>query len=410
MTIEPWPMFPPEINAGRYEAGTGPFTWDAAAAQWLTFSGLVLQAAAVVAAEAATMGLNWQGTAMVGLGASVSKFMGWLAEMEVIALSNAMACAAVSAAYAAGMTSMIPQPVVTQNRITEAIAEATNFLGINTGLISMLNMEYAQFWGQNGTTMVTYDQAVTMATVPKPINPPPPLASAAGAASELQNAASLAADKSISTAVQSSMQGFQQGLQGGTQGGQSAAQGPGSMAQSMMGSMGQFAQMPQQAMQGLTQFPQQLMQPAQQLMQPLQSLMSGMGGKGLDGAADVGLGGPGAFSALGAGGGGTASAMSGGGGGGVGLGGGLGGAMAPHGAFMGTSSASPARSQQVFGGVSAKPTFMDISSGGAPMGGGGGMGGMGGAHGAGASSAPQRRSEPIYAETEADEEEGPLFR
>nr|WP_241257435.1 hypothetical protein [Rhodococcus sp. KRD162] len=44
MGAEPWGLYPPEINSGRYDAGIGPATWFAGAVEWAAFAGLVAEA------------------------------------------------------------------------------------------------------------------------------------------------------------------------------------------------------------------------------------------------------------------------------------------------------------------------------------------------------------------------------
>lgn len=366
----------PEINAGRFEAGTGPATWMASATMWMGFGAMVVDAMAVFTAQLATMGVNWQGSAPTAMAASASAFMGWLGECEAVCIANAGACTAVATAYAAGQTSMIPTPAVNANRASEMIAEATNFLGVNSGTILALNAEYAQFWGQNGATMMTYDEAVTTATTPKPISPPPPLASLAAATMHLGEEFAKAAGKdAIGAASQGAMQGLNQSVSATQSGAQAATQAPNAMSSqmsSMMGSAGQFMSMPGQMFGQVGQLGGQLTQPLQSLMSPFQSLISNMGGN-LNGgdASAFGMSGPGTESGF------DGTAMSGGGigGGGFapigmggGLGGGLGGSMA-HGAYMGASGPAP-RSQQVFTGVSGKESELSVAPGASTNGGG----------------------------------------
>ncbi len=391
---EPWGGYPPEVNAGRYETGTGPATWVAASQMWLTFAGLVMEAAAVLAAQMAMVGTNWTGLATTAREARFMPFMGWLAQMEVQAITNGMSCAAVATAYAAGTGSMIPQPVVTQNRITEAMAEATNFFGVNTGLIAALNAQYAEFWGQNGATMMTYDAALMAATAPKPISPPPPLASAAMTAADTAGELAQASARAAQSGVQEAVNNLQQAQQPG----QTAAQAPTQMMSMVQGMMGPLQSLPQMAGQMLQSGPQQL-------MQPLQQLMSAMGGNlGQGGGADLlsgpgtldelfgagGAGGLGTFAGAGAGGlgalGAGAGAGAGAGGGGVGAMGGGGGAggigggvTGPRGALVGNIM-KPSGSMELFSGISQKSgTSASFSPSG--MAGAGGVGPMGGMHG-----------------------------
>ncbi|ORW08503.1 MULTISPECIES: PPE domain-containing protein [Mycolicibacter] len=410
MPTEPWGGYIPEINAGRYEAGTGPATWMASAEMWMSFGAMVGSAMGVFAAQVATMGINWLGEAPTAMAASAMAFGEWLVEMEMIAALNAAACTAVATAYAAGEASMIPLPEVNQNRISEMVAEATNFMGCNSGLIAALNAEYAEFWGQNASTMMTYDGEVTTATLPKPTRPPPPLASLASSAAGLGDAAARAAAKgAIGAASQGSMQGLSQSVGAATQAG-SAAEGPmSSQMSSLMGSAGQFMSMPGQALGQVSSLGGQLGGPAQSLMSPFQSLISSLGG-GMNptDASAFGMGGPVASGFEG-----SLVSSSGAAGGFApgGFGGGLGGSMMGHSAYMGASGPA-ARSQPVFSGVAAKGSELAVTP---AAGGNGGLYGGGGMapHAAGAQAGGGARksgdgimaAQPVTATLSAEERE-----
>ncbi|WP_071289604.1 PPE family protein [Mycolicibacterium llatzerense] len=370
MPVEPWGGYPPELNAGRY-MGTGPEGWLANATTWLSFAAMVEEAAAIWLAEAATMEANWQGTAPASMMAAVGQLTEWFAEAFAVAIANAGACTAVAVAYGAGMDSMIPQLAVNANRAAELIAEATNFLEINRPTITTLQMQYAEFWGQNAATMLTYDQAVTTATIPKPLRPPPMLTSLASAVNQVADAAAKSATQAaMGAATNSAMQS----TQGATQGASTAAEAPSSMG-GMMGQVGQFASMPTQAL-GQLGSVGQLASPAQGLMEPLTSLLGNMSGNvsGADGAA-IGGGSESVFDGVPVSGGGGAD-IGGGGVGPVGIGGGLGGSMMSPGAYMGASGPA-VRSQPVFNGVAAQQSELVVEPGigGAPGGGGGLYGG-----------------------------------
>lgn len=380
MPVEPWPGYMPEINAGRFP-GAGPATWLANAATWEAFAVMAAQAMAATAAEAAAMGLNWLGLAPSAAEIAIGAHLAWWATMEVAAIANSLACLAVAAAYGAGETGMAPLPEVNLNRLNELIAELTNFLGINSGLIATLNADYARMWTQNGTTMMTYDAAVTAATSPKPTTPPPPLADAAGAGSTLADAASKAAIDQSMGVGQVATNSMSQATQGATQG----ATGP----ESMMSQMGQFASMPGQLGGQVGQIGGQLTQPVGQLAGSVNSLFSNLGGQSNDASAIAGLGPENAaFSGVPA----AATAGTGSGGGGGTLGGGLGGAFVPHGSYMGASGGA-VKNQTVISGVSNKPTALTTTSA-TGIGGGGGFapahGGGGSGSGTSASSGKRR--------------------
>lgn len=378
LSSDMWSGYPPEINSGRWESGTGGETWLAAASVWTSFAGIVAAATGSLAAEiAALTGDTLTGMTSAGVAASSAPFYGWLMTMEATALEHAVACATVAEAWGVTTTGIIPLPVVNENRISEATAESTNAFGQNTPLIAELNREYAQFWTQDATSMLNYDNAVVLATAPKMVPPPPPLTSMAKAAPMLAKTASQAAQQSAQGA--SRMASATDGLAQATQGGGSQM-------------MSQMMQPMQGAMQAATQAPQQLMKPMQSMMQPLQSML-GQFMKGPQMGGGLGS----AFSATSMGAsstGGIPMSSSGMGGGGFSMGG-SGGGIGNLGHLAG-STEKTARPIGSLSGVPA-PTLgsggqLAASNNAMTGGGGGGMGGMG----AGQQS-QQRKSESILA-------------
>lgn len=276
---EPWPTYLPEFNAIRQELGPTSATFLASGAMWSTLAALVAEAATAFGAELAAVGTNVQGATQLQLVATAPLFMSWLAESGATAAANALAAYGVAEADGIARGTMVPTALVSQNRISELIAEATNFFGINTGLIAMLNGEYTGFWTDNATTMMTYDEAVQLATIPKPISPPPPLANAMSAAAQgAQSTAMAAADQGTQAATQAASQAQQPAS--------TAAEAPASSAQQMMSSMlgsgGQLLSAPTQA---LSQGTSSLTQPLQSMMQPFQSLLGQFGGSTQDAGA-----------------------------------------------------------------------------------------------------------------------------
>lgn len=386
MATEAWSGYPPEVNSGRWEAGTGPASWEAATAVWTEFAGLVLAAAQGLMAEIAMLtGVTLTGMTSVAMMASSVPFFAWLATMEAHALMQAMACQIVATAWATATSGIIPLPVVNQNRITEAHAEATNFFGINTPLIGELNREYGQFWTQDGASMMTYDEAVMTATMPKMAPPPPPLSSLGSAG------------KMVESAAQVGQQAAQSASQMASQS-QSFADAAAQQGSSAGGDMSSMMQMPMQMGSQMGsqlggQF-QSLTQPLQSMMSPLQSLLGQFSngpqfGQGLDGAF--------APASLGTSTGGLPLSGGGAGLGGGGIGGGMGGGMGggPMGNLAGHGDKVKATSN--LSGVPGPSLgsgnkVSGVSNGMGPMGG----GGMGGA-GAGANQGGSRKSETILA-------------
>lgn len=366
------------------ETGVGTATWASSAAMWTTFAGLVTEAMAVMAAELGTITANWHGVAPAKLSAAMAPFLGWLGQMNAVAAANALSCLGVAEAFAVANGGLIPVPAVNANRVSEMIAEATNFFNINGGLILFLNQQYGQYWAQNATTMLTYDQAVQLATIPKPSTPPPPLADAAGATDMVAEAASLASS-SVTDPILSGMQQAGQAPQSAA----TAGQAPADMAQSMMGMAPQLLSAPTEALGKLGGQGGGSPLPFESLLSPFQSLFSDLGGSTTNSEA---FGGAGPLSTAFVNPAGPAG-MNGtpvtAGGGGAALGGGLGGSMlGPHGAYGSNAMNPGVKSQQVFSGVPTSRSEPAVLVGNGPIGGaGGGMPMMPGAGAAAAANA-----------------------
>lgn len=277
MPTEMWSAYPPEVNSSRWEMGTGPATWVAAAGIWTEFAALVMASAASLSGEIAVMtGTTVTGLTSTAMLTSSVPFLAWMGAMEGIALINALACSTVAQAWGVATTGIIPAPVVTQNRITEGIAEATNFFGVNTPIIAELNREYAQFWMQDAMSMMTYDEAVSLATMPKLAPPPPTIPGAQTMSAAVDSAVQMGAE----TAQQVSQQALEQTTQGGQELGQNATQGSSQMMSQMMGMAGQLPQQFGQMMQPMGQMFQQVPQQFSQLLSQFMGGSQSGGGLG----------------------------------------------------------------------------------------------------------------------------------
>lgn len=350
---EPWPSYPPEMNAGRMEAGAGPATYVAAAAALTMLSANFEIQQAVLLAHTAGMDVLWPGLTVAARQAKITAYSGWLQSMVAECSRLSAACAVVAASYTMARGDMIPSVVSIQNRIAQATAVATNFCGINQPIITFLDTTYVEHWTQNAVQMNLYDAQVITASAPVPKVPPPPLVNAAEPAMD-------AAQDAVSSLAQSTA---------------------GSVVnQQAMDHASQFMEPAQEAISA----PQKLLQPfqqvfaapqqmAQQLLSNFQGMGNGMGsgtGDGLAGsyipfaANGVGVGSP-SLTGAGIGGGGFAGS-----GAGVGS---LRPAITAAAAPPGEALAAMASAQSLTGG---SKTAVPASSSALP---GAGLGGLGGA-------------------------------
>jgi PPE-repeat protein len=172
---EVWGMYPPEINAGRYESGVGAPSWVASALKWSMFAGIAIENNVALAAQVGALTGNWQGGASAAFAGRSAPFAAWLAEMQAIAVGNAQTALSVLQAYSIGNASMIPLPLVVANRVAARTAQLAGVLGAPNTEMVRLELEYAGFWSHNAAVMNGYDTAVNTATMYRQIPSPPPL-------------------------------------------------------------------------------------------------------------------------------------------------------------------------------------------------------------------------------------------
>ena len=188
MPVEPWVSYPPELNAGRLTAGAGSFSWDAAAMGWDQVAHAVREQQVALAVGSVVALLNWMGQSGAGTVDSIGPYAEWLVRAEEYAQKNAAAARKVSQSYNTASASMVPVGMITQNRIAlhmaqmEAAATAAAALvdpvaaaahARAQATIAEKEMQYAQYWQQNGQTMTQYDMEVVEATKPHPLDDPP---------------------------------------------------------------------------------------------------------------------------------------------------------------------------------------------------------------------------------------------
>lgn len=175
MGAEPWGLYPPEVNAGRYDAGVGPAAWIASAVEWGAMSAMVTEAIAALGLQVGSITGDWHGMASQRFGAATVPYAQWLTEMAAVANLNVQRSIGVVQAYAAGRTSMVPLAVILANRAAARTAQLAGVLGAPNTEMVRLEIEYGGFWSHNATVMSGYDAAVTAATAHTPVRPPPTL-------------------------------------------------------------------------------------------------------------------------------------------------------------------------------------------------------------------------------------------
>ncbi|KQY07642.1 hypothetical protein ASD37_13315 [Mycobacterium sp. Root135] len=426
---------PPEVNSGRLMAGAGEAPMYQAAAGWEMLAiSLETQAEELAASLVALQG-SWQGAGSQQAVNASTPMVQWLRTAALQAQKRAMQAIAQASAYAAALVTTPPLPEIEMNHVTNAVLNATNFLGVNTAPIGANEFDYfVRMWNQAAGAMEGYQAETSLNTVFEPIMPPKPIVMPGvgemGAATAIAQNAALMGGAVVrdATFAYVSAQGTVDSVNmvAGNLAGQGAfaaerAQGASENAQNAGQQAASQQDKPQQGMQMMTQvasqvgstvaqLPQQLgqmvTQPLQQMTQPIQQMtqmFSQMGsGFGTD-KAQIGLIGASPMSN---------HPLAGGSGAGTGAGlvraaslPGMGGS-APRTPIMSSLVASP-ESEALSTKASASGAAAGAGGAGpAPVGGGGPMGGAG-QHGknGGGTRPGMKAPTPLPADTDEDDDD-----
>jgi len=283
--------FPPEVNAGQLMAGDQGASIAAAVAAYEALAAALMEEGVRMGTTAGTTAATgWEG---VGGAAMVATATPYVAALEALAgwvQQSAASAAAIEQAYAITKAAMIPVPICTTNRTSQAGLVATNIIGQNTPAIIGLDTEYfGHFWTNNASLMGSYEAFVTpiIAGLGTPPPPAPLTSNPAGLAGQAAAIGEAAGHGAASAAMSQSLQGVEQassGSQTGAAAPANAGQSMASMAPQMLGQLGQLPQMFGQLPQMLGQFPQMLGQGPQMAMGMLGPLTSGMNANSVTGA------------------------------------------------------------------------------------------------------------------------------
>ncbi|MUL82857.1 MULTISPECIES: PPE family protein [unclassified Mycolicibacterium] len=316
-----WFALPPEVNTARLMVGAGPAPMLQAATGWEGLAILLETQADELAGALSNLTSVWNGTASERAVSATMPMIMWLRTMVLQAQKRALQAGAQASSYTLALTTTPPIPEIEQNHVTNAVLNATNFLGINTMPIGLNEMDYfVRMWNQAADAMEAYHAETTLNLLFEPIMPMTPIVlpgiGETTAASALAATAPRTAEGLMRNAVvegisaQATIESVglvagnaaaqanhaEQRAVGAANKGENAAQQKQSdkteknpMQQGMQMAM----QMGQQAGQIAGQIPQMLQSPMQAMTQPLQqvtqmvSQFSSMGGS--DRGMQVGL-------------------------------------------------------------------------------------------------------------------------
>jgi PPE-repeat protein len=318
-----WHGMPPELNTARLMAGAGPAPMLQAAAGWEALAISLEVQADELAASLAALTSSWSGSASERAVAATMPMVVWLRTVSLQAQKRALQATAQANSYTLAMTTTPPIPEIEQNHITNAVLNATNFLGINTVPIAVNEFDYfVRMWNQAAGAMDLYQAETALNILFEPIMPMKPIvlpgvgegaaaaalgqAAAMAPAAALRNAAiaqvsaqatvesaGLMSGRMVSQANQMAVHAEGQAQR--TQNAQNLGQQDQMMQQGAQQGMQMGMQMASQLGSTLGQLPQQagqmVMQPMQQLTAPLQQVTSMFGQMGSLGSdkAQMGL-------------------------------------------------------------------------------------------------------------------------
>ncbi|SOX54091.1 PPE family protein [Mycobacterium ahvazicum] len=185
---------PPEVTSARLYGGAGATSLITAASAWNSLAA-ELNSAAMGYQNVITQlsSEEWLGPASAKAVQALNPYVTWVKTTAAQAEHASQQLSAASAAFETAFASVVPPPVVAQNRALLAQAMATNALGQNGGLIAQLEAEYAKMWAQDATTMYNYAAQSASATKVTPFKSAPEVTDPSGQAKQGEATSSAAA-------------------------------------------------------------------------------------------------------------------------------------------------------------------------------------------------------------------------
>ncbi|SOX54090.1 PPE family protein [Mycobacterium ahvazicum] len=156
---------PPEVNSARMYSGAGSTSMTTAASAWRSLAA-ELNAAALGYDNVITQlsSEEWLGPASAAAVQALTPYVTWMKTTATQAEEAAQQLDAASVAFETAFASVVPPPLIAQNRALLTQALQTNVLGQNTGVIAQLESQYGQMWAQDASTMYNYAGQSSSAT------------------------------------------------------------------------------------------------------------------------------------------------------------------------------------------------------------------------------------------------------
>ncbi|MGD9622821.1 MAG: PPE family protein [Mycolicibacterium sp.] len=277
-----WGAFPPEVNTSRLMAGAGAAPMLQAASGWEAFAISLEAQADEFAASLSSLSQIWRGMGSERAIHAAMPMVTWLRILSLQAHKRAIQATAQASAYSTALATTPQLVEIERNHVTNAVLNATNFLGVNTVPIAVNEADYARMWTQAASVMSAYEAETISNTTFEPVVAPTPIvvpgATAAAMTMGMSSAAAMTGNAGVRDAVFSHVSAQGKADEAALNSGRAdQPRGPHDSSQSfqtglqMAAQLGStLSQLPQQAMQGATQ-------PVQQLTQPLQQMSSMFG-------------------------------------------------------------------------------------------------------------------------------------
>lgn len=171
-----WAALPPEVNTSRLMLGAGPAPMLQAAGGWEALAILLESQAAELAGALSNLTSVWSGAASERAVAATMPMVIWLHTTAMQAQKRALQASAQASSYSLAMATTPPIPEIEQNHITNAVLNATNFLGVNTVPIGLNETDYfVRMWNQAAGAMDGYHAETTANLLFEPITPLKPI-------------------------------------------------------------------------------------------------------------------------------------------------------------------------------------------------------------------------------------------
>ena len=191
---------PPEINSARMYAGAGSSSLVAAASAWNALAAELNSSAMGISNVVTELSGDWLGPASATMVSAATPYAVWLQTAATQAEQTATQASAAAAAFERAFASVVPPPVIAENRAILTEALETNIFGQNNGVIAQLEAQYAEMWAQDSAAMFGYAGESAAAAKVTPFTDPPPVANPAAPATQGAAVGTTAATTAAGTA------------------------------------------------------------------------------------------------------------------------------------------------------------------------------------------------------------------